>query len=265
MKDDINWNFSIQSLENIFKKLGKQKPLIQLLSQYYDECVSCFGNVILKCDLIVKYEEKLIKQLATNEHFTNKEYFVNTMETLNNCKEIRFQQLVSALRASQRKYPRVYLGCQFKRGKLTIYKRDNDFTVKFKKCCDKDLDHISFLVEENGKNCSQKYRVILCYKFIFPFLQHIDSNISDALPFVEKMEICTLFLDIWANLKCPYTYIMLNVLVIQKYWSLLDLNIFWYAKKIQWKKKLNVYYFGLLLQSIEFTKNKIFCNLHCTV
>ncbi|ETO32805.1 variable membrane protein precursor [Reticulomyxa filosa] len=160
IKNDKNWNTFIQSLENGLKALKEREPSIQHLSKCYDECISCFGNEALQCvellDLIVNKKE-LIKQLATNENFANKEHFANTMETLDNCKEIRFQQLVGALRAVNgniREYiwdTDLKVTSQVAKAILAIHKRDNDFTVKFKKCCDEDLSRVSFLVEEAGR------------------------------------------------------------------------------------------------------------------
>ncbi|ETO14007.1 hypothetical protein RFI_23360 [Reticulomyxa filosa] len=160
IKNDKNWNTFVQSLENSFNALKEREPAIQYLSKCYDECISCFGNGAFQCvellDLIVNKKE-LIKQLATSENFANKEHFANTMETLDNCKEVRFQQLVSALRAVNGNI-REYIWdadlketSQVAKAILAIHKRDNDFTVKFKKCCDEDLSRVSFLVEEAGR------------------------------------------------------------------------------------------------------------------
>ncbi|ETO05187.1 ATPase [Reticulomyxa filosa] len=161
IKNDNNWNRFVKSLENSSKVLKEQEPSIQRLSQCYDECASCFGNEALQCvellDLIVKYEKTLIEQLATSDNFANKEHFANTLETLDNCKDIRFQQLVSALRAVNGNIQEYIWDAnlqetsQVARAILAIHRRDNEFTIRFKKCCDEDLGRISFLVEEAGQ------------------------------------------------------------------------------------------------------------------
>ncbi|ETO19785.1 hypothetical protein RFI_17444, partial [Reticulomyxa filosa] len=161
IRTDNNWHCFVQSLENSSKALNEREPSIQHLSKCYDECISCFGNEAFQCvellDLIVKNKKQLIEQLATSENFANKEHFANTMETLDNCKEVQFQQLVSALRAVNgniREHiwdANLQETSQVAKAILTIHKRDNDFTVKFKKCCDEDLSRVSFLVEEAGR------------------------------------------------------------------------------------------------------------------
>ncbi|ETO33977.1 hypothetical protein RFI_03119, partial [Reticulomyxa filosa] len=134
---DNNWYRFVQSLENSFKALSEREPSIQHLSKCYDECISCFENEAFQCvellDLIVQNKKELIEQLATSENFANKEHFANTMETLDNCKEVQFQQLVSALRAVNgniREYiwDNLQETSQVARAILAIHKGDKDFT-----------------------------------------------------------------------------------------------------------------------------------------
>ncbi|ETO03184.1 hypothetical protein RFI_34224 [Reticulomyxa filosa] len=161
INDDKNWYTFVQLLKEGQKILKKPDSSIQHLSDCYDKCIKCFGREVLECvellDLIVRYEESLVKQLATSENFTNKEHFANTMETLDNCKEVRFQQLVGALRTVNENIREYIWDANFEdtsqvaKAILDIHRRDNNFTVKFKKCCDEDLSHISLLVEEAGR------------------------------------------------------------------------------------------------------------------
>ncbi|ETO19096.1 hypothetical protein RFI_18144, partial [Reticulomyxa filosa] len=146
---------------NWYRFGDEREPSIQHLSKCYNECISCFENEAFQCvellDLIVKNIKELIEQLATSENFASKEHFANTMETLDNCKEVQFQQLVSALRAVNgniREYiwdTNLQETSQVARAILAIHKRDKDFTVNFKKCHDEDLSRVSFLVEEASR------------------------------------------------------------------------------------------------------------------
>ncbi|ETO32579.1 rhoptry protein [Reticulomyxa filosa] len=161
IENDKSWNNFVTSLEDGRKALKNEKISIQVLSQHYDTCINYFGKETLECAelfyLIIKNEEKVIKELATSENFANKEHFANTMETLDNCKEGQFEELVNALRTVNGKIhehiwdANIQKTSQVAKEILSIYKNNEHFTTKFKQCCDVDLNRISFLVEKAGR------------------------------------------------------------------------------------------------------------------
>ncbi|ETN99354.1 hypothetical protein RFI_38127, partial [Reticulomyxa filosa] len=138
---------------------------IEEVTQCFDICYNCFPDKVLACteflDLCINNRSK-IHELATNENLCNPEYFENTMETLDNCRDMKFQGLVSALRmVCDNFHTKIWdvhfqsmsdLACAI----LALPSSHNEFVVKFSAYCNEDLSRISFYVEEAGNLQNQQ-------------------------------------------------------------------------------------------------------------
>ncbi|ETO13643.1 hypothetical protein RFI_23727, partial [Reticulomyxa filosa] len=159
-KKDDKWNEFVETLGKIEQLLQQEQLLtIEDVSKCYDKCISCVSDVALQSDdffdLCLK-NEKTIKIIATDENFSKLEFFENTMQTLDNSRESRFQQLVSYLRVVNVEMQNRIWKAKFENVSefakiIQILPRcQPEFVSKFSKCCDEDLVAIIHLVEEDG-------------------------------------------------------------------------------------------------------------------
>ncbi|ETO34458.1 hypothetical protein RFI_02636, partial [Reticulomyxa filosa] len=99
---DDNWSkfaVAVDKIRGLF--LNERKQLedksMALVSVSIEETIQYkASNCIEFLDLCINNEPK-IAELVNNENLCNSEHFVNTMEALDNCRDMKFQGLVSAL------------------------------------------------------------------------------------------------------------------------------------------------------------------------
>ncbi|ETO28897.1 hypothetical protein RFI_08229, partial [Reticulomyxa filosa] len=196
--EDSDWIDFVNEFNKGKSFLTKTEASVQQLSTCYDNCAGNFKEVDSECvellDLIAKHEETLIKELTTSTHFVNKNHFENTIETLNNSKDPSLQTLVGALRTVNENIRECIWNVSFERvtdlanALLKLHKTDQMFVHKFRKCCDADLNSVSYLVEEAGQLQAVQSLEVLTQaaqigKWVFAscnqVLQHNDSVASN--------------------------------------------------------------------------------------
>ncbi|ETO01246.1 hypothetical protein RFI_36194 [Reticulomyxa filosa] len=133
--------------------------------QCFDICYKCFQDKASNCieflDLCIKNQSKIV-ELATNKNLCDPEHFEQTMETLDNCRDMKFQGLVSALRVACVNLRTKIWDVRFQsmtdlaNAILSLPSSHDEFVIKFSTCCDEDLSRISFYVEEAGKLQNQQ-------------------------------------------------------------------------------------------------------------
>ncbi|ETN98437.1 hypothetical protein RFI_39064, partial [Reticulomyxa filosa] len=133
--------------------------------QCFDICWECFQDKASNCidflNLCANNKSK-IAELANNENLCDPEHFENTMETLDNCRDMKFQGLVSALRVACINFRTKIWDVHFQsmtdlaNAILTLPSSHDEFVAKFSTCCNEDLSRISFYVEEAGKLQNQQ-------------------------------------------------------------------------------------------------------------
>ncbi|ETN99364.1 hypothetical protein RFI_38117, partial [Reticulomyxa filosa] len=156
-----NWNKFIAAFNKICPlflnecKLPGSK-LVELVSieeaiQCFDICWECFQKKASNCieflDLCIKNQPK-IAELANNENLCDPEHFENTMETLDNCRDMKFQGLIWDVHFQSM--------TDLANAILALPSSHDEFVAKFSTCCNEDLSRISFYVEEAGKLQNQQ-------------------------------------------------------------------------------------------------------------
>ncbi|ETO07864.1 hypothetical protein RFI_29527 [Reticulomyxa filosa] len=191
IKCDETWSKFLEQFEVIDKLEKNKQILIREVSKHYDACVKCFGDIAESAN--VKNEKK-IRELVSNEIFTNKQQFEYAACRIDNSRNKSFRLLAGELREINEILQTKIWDCNFPsmsalaKAVFNLFEESNDqFQKKLEGFLKVDFDEFLRIGKEGDQ-----LSVMRCYKQIQQVQQigrWVLSDYKTLLSSEQKKEI----------------------------------------------------------------------------